>query len=172
VAQARGDAGLIERIADLQYRLLDRVRHRAAFDVARREGTAHDFEGLRSARQCLVVTFKRSGEPVPTPVNFGVAEDGKLYFRAEPRSAKVRRIRRDSHVRVCACNFRGKPTGPMVEGRARVVSEPEAERAESVVASNWNAGMKVVERGLDRLPLEMVYVEVQPKVTGDDRESA
>jgi uncharacterized protein len=153
---------LVERVADLQYRMFDGMRHKRAFEVAREAGSASGFESFEGARQCLLVTFKRAGEPVPTPVNFGLSEDGKLYFRSEPRSAKVRRIRRDPRVRVCTCNMRGKPSGPVVEGRARLVPAAERERADSVVASNWTPGMKVMERGLERLPLELVYVEVEP----------
>jgi uncharacterized protein len=161
-----------ERAADLQYRMLDRLRHRRAFEVADQPGTAPDFEGLRGARQGLVVTFKRSGEPVPTPVNVGLSEEGRLYFRAEPRSAKVRRIRHDPHVRVCPCNIRGKPTGPVAEGRARVLPQSESARAESAVASNWSLAMKPLERGLDRLPVEMVYVEIEPAAQpSGDREA-
>jgi uncharacterized protein len=148
-------------LVDLQYRVLDRMRHRQAFEVGRRPGTAADFDGLGGARQCLVVTFKRSGEPVPTPVNFGLA-GGRLYFRSEPRSAKVRRIAHDPRVKVCPCNLRGRPTGPIVEGRARVLAGAKAEAADAALAGNWTTSMKVMERGLDRLPIEMVYVEVEP----------
>ena len=164
MAQARGDAGMsvVERLADLQYRALDRARHAGAFEVAREAGTATSFASLRGARQCLLVTFKRSGEAVPTPVNFGLGGDDRVYFRSEPRSAKVRRIRRDPHVRVCACNIRGKPTGPMVEGRARVLAPGESGEAEAAVAGNWSAAMRPLERGLDLLPIETVYVEVVP----------
>jgi uncharacterized protein len=151
----------MSRLVDLQYRVLDRIRHRDAFEVARRPGTASGFDGFRGARQCLVVSFKRSGEPVPTPVNFGLAT-GRLYFRSEPRSAKVKRIRRDPHVRVCPCDLRGKPTGATVEGTARVLAGEEAERADAALAGNWTKGMKAMERGLDRLPIEIVYVEVEP----------
>ncbi|MGH2980790.1 MAG: pyridoxamine 5'-phosphate oxidase family protein, partial [Solirubrobacterales bacterium] len=90
------------------------------------------------------------------------SEDGRLYFRSEPRSAKVRRIRRNPQVRVCACNMRGKPRGPSVEGRARVVADSEAPGADSALASNWTPGMKLFERGLERLPLELAFVEVEP----------
>jgi PPOX class probable F420-dependent enzyme len=156
---------LVERLADLQYRALDRARHRRAFEVAHEPGTATSFDSLRGARQCLIVTVKRSGEPVPTPVNFGLG-DGKLYFRSEPRSAKVRRIQRDPRVRVCACNIRGKPSGPVVEGRARVLTQAESTEAEGAVAGNWSAAMRPLERGLEVLPVEMVYVEVVPAEDG------
>jgi PPOX class probable F420-dependent enzyme len=146
----------------LQYKLYDRMRHPRAFEVAREEGTAPDFSALRGVRQCLVVTFRKSGEPVPTPVNFGLSDDGRLYFRSEPHVAKIRRIRRDPHVRVCPCNLRGKPLGPLAEGTARILPPSENERAREIVAANWSAVMKPFERGGDRIGLAMVYVEVTP----------
>jgi PPOX class probable F420-dependent enzyme len=146
----------------VQYKLFDRMRHPRAFEVAREEGTAGDLAAFRGARQCLLVTFKRSGEPVPTPVNFGLSDDGRLYFRSEPHVAKIRRLRRDPHVRVCPCNFRGKPLGAVVEGGARVLPESETDRAHSIVASNWRTDVKLIERTYDLIGVPEVYVEVTP----------
>jgi PPOX class probable F420-dependent enzyme len=158
------DAGLplVSRVMAVQYKLYDRMRHPRAFEVAREEGTAEDFNALRGARQCLVVTFRRSGESVPTPVNFGLSDDGRLYFRSEPHVAKIERIRRDPHVRVCPCNLRGKPLGAVAEGRARVLPEAENERADAVLAANWSIWMTPFERGGERIGVPMVYVEVIP----------
>lgn len=153
---------LPSRAMALQYKVYDRMRHPRAFEVAAEPGTAPDFSGLRGARQALVVTFKRSGEPVPTPVNFGLTDDGKLIFRSEPHVAKVKRLRRDPHVRVCACNMRGKPLGPVAEGRGRVLPASEAERAHGVLERNWRADMKVFERALEGFGMPEVYVEVTP----------
>ena len=58
-------------VVDLQYRALDRVRHRHASEMARRPGTASDFGAMRGARQCLVVTFKRSGKTIGWDPNLG-----------------------------------------------------------------------------------------------------
>ena len=149
---------------DLQYRVYDRARHPRAFEVARERGSANDFSALDGAHQALVVTFKRSGEPVPTPVNFGLDGDGRLYFRCEPHVAKIRRIRRDPHVRVGPCNIRGKPLGPMTEGRARTLPPEEEERAHAALEANWTRGMAVFEKGADRIGVEAVYVEVEPVV--------
>lgn len=146
----------------LQYRLLNRMRHPDAFEVGRRTPTAGDFESLRAARQCLVVTFAESGEPVPTPVNCGLSEDGLLYFRSEPETGKVKRIRHNPRVRVCACDMRGKPRGPVFEGVARVLDGEESEGADAALAGSWTSGMKVMERGLEHLPIDLVYVEVAP----------
>jgi uncharacterized protein len=145
-----------------QYKVFNRMRHPRAFEVARQQGTAGDFEGFRGARQALVVTFKQSGEPVPTPINFGLSDDGKLYFRSEPHVAKIRRLRRDPRVRVCPCNLRGKPLGPMVEAGARILPEPENERAYRIVESNWRADVRLLERVYDRIGVPEVYVEVSP----------
>jgi PPOX class probable F420-dependent enzyme len=154
--------GLVDRAADLQNRFLDRLRHRDAFSVARQEGTAADFSSLRGARQCLLISFRRSGEPVPSPVNFGLSPQGLVYFRCEPESAKVKRMRRDPHVRVCACSFRGKPLGPVVEGEARVLDETESERAHDIVAANWDLLNRIYEGAVDRMDTPIAYVEVRP----------
>lgn len=154
----------------MQYKVFDRMRHPRAFEVAREEGTAQDFEGFRGARQALVVTFKRSGEPVPTPINFGLSDDRKLYFRSEPHVAKIRRLKRDPHVRLCPCNLRGKPLGPMVEARAEVLPETENERCHAIVKANWRFDTKLIERTYDRFSVPEVYVEVTPHAsTSGDR---
>ena len=151
---------LPSRLMALQYKVFDRVRHPSAYEAAEQTGTAADFEALRGARQCVVVTFKRSGDPVPTPVNFGLSDEGKLYFRSEPQTGKVRRIRSNPHVRVWPSNLRGKPLGPAAEGRARIVPEAEERHAYEVLSSNWRADMRVLERGMDAIDVPVVYVEV------------
>jgi PPOX class probable F420-dependent enzyme len=152
----------LDRAEDLNNKILDRLRHKAAFDIARHEGIRADFSSFRGRRQCLLVTFKRSGDAVPSPVNFGLSDDGLLYFRCDPDSAKVKRMTRDPHVRVCACSFRGKPLGPLVEGTARVLHAAEAARAAEVVAANWDLFNRVYERSVDRMNIPITYVEVRP----------
>ena len=152
----------LDRAEELNNKILDRLRHKAAFEIARREGIRSDFSSFRGRRQCLLVTFKRSGDAVPSPVNFGLSDDGLLYFRCDPDSAKVKRMKRDPHVRVCACSFRGKPLGPLVEGTARVLEGAEAERAAEVVAANWDLLNRIYERSVDRMDVPITYVEVRP----------
>jgi uncharacterized protein len=165
VEAAWGDAGLsalLERLNDVQYTVLQRIRDRGAFDAASSEGTAHDFSHFRG-RHALVVTFKRSGEPVPTVVNFGLGAGGRLYFRSEQRVPKIRRIENDPHVRVAPCTFRGKPTGPVVEGRARVLAKDEEPLAYEAIAANWGPGSRPYEKIADRyLEWHGAYVEVIP----------
>jgi PPOX class probable F420-dependent enzyme len=163
---------VIKRLARLQYRFYDRMRHPDAFRTAREPGAASNLEALRGHHYCLVVTFRRSGEPVPTAVLFGLA-DGKLYFRTEPDVGKVKRIRNDARVRVGPCNWRGKPLGPLVEGTARVLPAAEKATAYAALRANYTFGQRLYEGALDRLPVEIVYVEVVPKaVERVDQEAA
>ena len=152
---------LSERLANVSNRFYDRMRHPAAFDAAARPGTAPDFEGLRGHKYCLLVTFRADGRPVPTPVWFGLA-DGRVYVRTEARVAKVKRIRRDPHVRVGPCNQRGKPKGPLAEGRARVLaSAEEEERAERALRANYGLGRRFYEDVLGGR-IDLVYLEISP----------
>jgi uncharacterized protein len=159
---------LPSRFMAVQYRLFRLMRHRRAFETPAEHGTAPDFTAFAGARQCLLVTFKRSGEPVPTPVNFGLSDDGLLYFRTEPHVAKVRRLQHDPRVRVCPCNLRGKPTGAFVEATARVVAPTENERAHEIVAANWRADMRLAELGMDGVGVPMLYVQVAPSEVASD----
>jgi PPOX class probable F420-dependent enzyme len=153
---------LLDRVEALQNKFLDAIRHQGAFEIARRPGVTEDFSSFRGRRQCLLVTFKRSGDPVPSPVNFGLSDEGLLYFRCDPGSAKLKRLNRDPHVRVCACSFRGKPLGPLVEGTAQVLDGAEADRARAIVAANWDLFNRLYEGAVDRMDVPITYVEVRP----------
>ena len=149
------------RYTRIQNRFLDTIRSGKADNAARQPGTATDLSALDGHQNCLLVTFKRDGSPVPTPVWFGVA-DGKLYLRTESDTAKVKRVRSDPHVRVGPCNSRGKPLGPLAEGRARVVGPDEEELAEAAIQSNFGKGREIFESMGDRMGVETLYVEVTP----------
>ena len=51
------------------------------------------------------------------------AENGTLLVFSEADSWKVKRIRRDAHVRLAPCSARGKPRGPAVDADERLVEE-------------------------------------------------
>lgn len=152
---------------DLAYPLMNGARHRKATEAASAPPAATDFEAMRKGRQALVVTFKRSGEPVPTPINHALSEDGRLYFRSEPTAGKIKRIRNGATVLVGPCNYRGKPRGALAEGRARILSGIESERAAELVRGNWSPTMRIAERSMDTLGVPEVYVEVVATGVGD-----
>jgi PPOX class probable F420-dependent enzyme len=143
-------------------RLYDTARHRSAQSVADDQRIVHGFEQLRGHKYCVLVTYKRSGEPVPTPVWFGLA-DGKLYVRSEAAAAKVRRVRNDPRVRVAPCTVRGKPLGPPAEGRATLLDQPAQEqRAEDALKGNYGPGRKLYKAAGGALSIQTVYLEIAP----------
>jgi PPOX class probable F420-dependent enzyme len=144
-----------------------RMRHRDAWSSAAAETIAPEqgFESLRGHKYCLLTTFRKSGEPIPTPVWFGVA-DGKVYLRTEAAVGKVKRIRTSPSVRVAPCTFRGKPLGPPAEGSAHVLEATESERAELAIAANYGLFRKLYEGAGNRLPTELVYIEIEPASAG------
>src|SRR4051812_3449751 len=82
---------LKERVADLSYWIYDHGRPKSAFTAAAQPGTAANFSGLGRHKYALLVTFRKDGTPVPTPVWFAVLDDGRFVTRTEERTAKVRR---------------------------------------------------------------------------------
>ena len=94
-------------------RFYDRLRDPASQAAAQGQPTVQGFDALRGHKYCLLVTYRRSGEPVPTPVWFGLDDAGRIYVRTPTGSGKVKRVRADSRVLVGPANARGKPLGPL-----------------------------------------------------------
>ncbi|KAA0023306.1 PPOX class F420-dependent oxidoreductase [Antrihabitans cavernicola] len=162
---ARGQQ-LITRVTAVQYRLLDTLRDKRAFDVAAQTPTGIDFDGFLRTRQVVLVTYKRSGEAVPSPINHGVA-DGKLYVRTDGNSFKVKRLRNNPHAVLVPSGFRGKPMGPSVRAIGRILPESECQTADDIVAANWSLGMRLFERSLEktasRFDIPQAWIEFTPE---------
>ena len=154
--------GLKHRLSDASYWVYDRARHRTAFEVAGQPGTASDFAGLRGQKYALLVTFRSDGTAVPTPVWFALLDDHRFVTRTEERTAKVRRIRRNSRARVFPCDPRGKPLGPGVESTARILETGErSERAEVELDRHYGRTRRIYEK-LMADETGMVYLELVP----------
>jgi PPOX class probable F420-dependent enzyme len=151
-----------QRLVKASDRFYDRMRHPAAQDAARGEATAQDFEALRGSKYCLLVSYRRSGEPVPTPVWFGLDREGRVYVHTGADAGKVKRIRANPRVRVAPASVRGKPAGPLAPGTARVLPPEDSGRAERAIQANYGLGRKLYEGMGAPLGVEMVYVEVTP----------
>ncbi|MEB3983095.1 PPOX class F420-dependent oxidoreductase [Mycobacterium sp. 663a-19] len=152
-----------EAMGKLMFRGMDKLRHRSAFDALTPQG--NDFAGFENTRQILLVTFKRSGEAMPSPINHGVA-DGKIYVRTDPSTGKVKRIKNNQRVVVVPCSLRGKPKGQAVAGTARILPESEHAHADKVIAGNWSLPMRLFERSLDKgsaaFGMPTAYIEITP----------
>lgn len=145
-------------------RPLNAARDPRALDVLQMPVEHSDFAKLKG-KYALLVTYKRDGTPVPTPVWF--ARDGhRLYVWTEINAYKAKRLRNDSRALLAPCTARGIPTGTPVAARGRVLTETsERERAATVTRSSWGFGRRLLER-LSRPVTEVHYLELVPATPG------
>jgi uncharacterized protein len=136
------------------------MRDRRASAVT--SGAPGRFDALKGRKYALVVTFRRSGEAVPTPTWFGLSDEGNVYTHTFADSWKVERIGRDPRALVAPSDQRGKPLGPAVEGRARVLPRAEWERAERAIAANYRLGRKLYMAPSRGRQDARTYLEIVP----------
>lgn len=124
-----------------------------------------DSETFARFKYCQLVTFRRNGTPMPTPVWFAV-RDGRLLVKTETPSGKVKRIRNDARVEVAPCTLRGRLRGAFVAGRARLLAAEEEPAAEAVLRRRYGVGRKifalVVEPLFHLRGQRSVYLEIAP----------
>jgi len=105
--------------------------------VVNQTSVASAFPALVKAQYISLVTFRKSGVGVPTPVWF-VEHDGKLYVQTEPPAGKLKRIRNNGRVTVAACNAMGKVSGPVTEAHAAILTDAaKITLAESMLAKKY-----------------------------------
>jgi uncharacterized protein len=85
----------------------------------------------------LLTTFRKTGQAVPTAVWFVVAGDEKVYFMTGPETGKAKRIRNNPIVQLAPSNPRGKPQGPAVDARARLLQGTEADAARRALTKKY-----------------------------------
>jgi len=149
---------LSERFARSSDRFYDWMRSSKAQDVAEMAPTG-SLADLQGRKYCVLVTYKKSGEPVPSPLWFGTG-NGKLYFHTGAATAKVKRIGRNPQVRVAAATTRGRPLSAPLVGTARVLPIEEAADAERCLQANYGLGRRLYTQLGQQVA--SVYVEVTP----------
>jgi len=94
-----------------------------------------------------LVTYRRDGTPVQTPVWFAEL-DGKLYVFTDGTSYKVKRLRRDPRVRVAVCGVAGAVRGEWLDGRGRIVEEQDlVQRAYAALDAKYGWQKKLLDLG-------------------------
>jgi PPOX class probable F420-dependent enzyme len=130
-----------------------------------RENTAAprtgSIEDVARCKRALLVTYRRDGTPVPTPV-WAAPAGGALYVRSERSSGKVKRLRRDARLLVAPATVRGRPLGPPFEASAMVLEGPEEAVAEQALARRYGLGRELFERAMDLMRVDMCYLRVTP----------
>ncbi len=85
---------------------------------------SHTFDALNKEKYMSLTTFRKMGRAIVTPVWFAESK-GTIYVGTGVNAGKIKRVRHTERVILAACNMNGKVTGSEIEGKARVVSEPE-----------------------------------------------
>jgi PPOX class probable F420-dependent enzyme len=81
----------------------------------------------------LLTTYRRNGTPIGTPVNIAV-EGARAFVRTWDTAWKMKRIRNNPEVEIAPSTFRGRPTGPAIRARARVLGDAESAHAGQALA--------------------------------------
>ena len=127
------------------------------------------FGDLEGHNYVSLTTFRKSGEPVPTPLWFALL-DGVVYFTTDPRSGKMKRIGHDPRVTLTPCNAWGRPRGESIEGVARIIDGAAPERAERALREKYRLGLALFHL-FGRREVGEVTLEVRPTDTEGARPS-
>ena len=122
---------------------------------------------LARERFVSITTFKRDGTAVSTPV-WAVGENGNLLVITEANTWKVKRIRRDGHVRLAPCTARGAVRGEAIDADATI--ENDTSTVEKLLAEKyglWYRGymrFSALSRKLRRQPTPTgVTIRITPR---------
>lgn len=81
----------------------------------------------------LLTTYRKNGTGVGTPVN--IAVDGeRAFIRTFDKAWKTKRLRNNPESEIAPSTARGKPTGPSIRVRARLLSGNESAHAGKALA--------------------------------------
>jgi PPOX class probable F420-dependent enzyme len=122
---------------------------------------AGSLAGFGSGKQTLLISYRRDGTPVPTPV-WAAPGGGALYVRSERGSGKVKRLRADARVLIAPCTARGRPLGEPMEATAVVLGPEEELLAERILAGRYGFGRALFERAMDLMRVDMCYLKLTP----------
>ncbi|MCT2591350.1 PPOX class F420-dependent oxidoreductase [Streptomyces sp. N2-109] len=96
-----------------------------------------------------LVTHRRGGTPVPTPV-WAAEDGGELLVWTRDDSGKVKRLRHDARVTVTPCDVRGRISADArpAEGTARLLeSKAELRRVRRALTAKYGWRFRLVDSG-------------------------
>ena len=95
-----------------------------------------DLLAFHNQRYLCLETYRKSGVPVRTPVAF-VQRDATLYALTQVTSAKVKRLRNNSHVCVAPSDARGEPLAEWMEGTAILLDEAQTAQVRRSILAKY-----------------------------------
>jgi PPOX class probable F420-dependent enzyme len=116
----------------------------------------------------LLTTYRRGGTPVGTPVNI-VVDGDRAFVRTFDTAWKLKRIRNNPTVEIAPSTVRGKPTGPAIGARARVLGGSESDHASHALNKKYPIVHGVLVPLAHRFQgNKTVHIELTPLASGTD----
>ena len=106
------------------------------------------FDHLSTERFISLVTFRRSGDRVATPVWFALDGPSVVVGTFED-SGKAKRLKHTDAVEIAPCNFRGLVRGSYVTGVARVLDPASAILASAALSDKYGWQWDMFSRHVD-----------------------
>ncbi len=125
------------------------------------EHTTSYFAGLHRHEYANLITFRKNGQPVVTPVWFA-EHNGKIYIMTTANAGKVKRIRNNPHVEIGPSDRAGKPLGPTVPARARILSPEEVQIAREALDKKYGLMKAMFDFFMNVRGVERAWIEVTP----------
>jgi uncharacterized protein len=127
------------------------------------------FISVEKDKYISLVTFRKSGTGVPTPVWFAL-HNGTIYVETFPSAGKLKRIHHTPRVTLAPCTLGGKVTGAANEGRATLIADPgEVATARAALSRKYGLTRKLYYGTLDllralrrRSRVEQKYIAIVP----------
>lgn len=124
-------------------------------------------EPLVRQRTVLLTTYRRDGTPVGTPVHI-IVDGDRAFVRTWDTTGKLKRIRNDPSVEVCPSTVGGRPTGPAIRARARVLEGDESAYAGRMLARKYPVLHGFLIPLVHRLRgNETIHIELRPIYNGE-----
>jgi hypothetical protein len=110
------------------------------------------------ASYCRLTTFAWNGAELETRAALGVGE-GRVYVRLPATNPVLECIWNSASARVVPCTPRGRPTGPPVEGEARILCDGEDAPARRALGGGPQSPSPLRRLAHDE---DELYVEIVP----------
>lgn len=101
-----------------------------------KESSMNPFAALLSHQYINLITYRKSGETVATPVWF-VHENQRLYVMTGRNAGKVKRIRNNPTVQIEPCDARGTRLGDRVTAQARILDATDHARVNQLLNQKY-----------------------------------
>ena len=113
-------------------------------------------------------SYNLRGEPKRTPVQ-SMEYNGLIYVRTDPKTWKVRRIRKNPHVRIVISDRNGKPMSNWVDAEAQIVeSEEKRNEIQNVFKKAYgrvgNSIVNLVARGRGEQLTEVITIKLSSQL--------